>query len=452
MRDLIAEALRGQRADHIEVHIEESESTSIRFRGRELDQVGRSRALGGNVRALVKGGWGFASFNDIRRLRSYVERAVHQATLVQREPFTLAPKPVVEDRLLASAAKDVRGASVDDKVKLLQGYNEVLWASASLQTTVVRYSDLFRRRVYADSEGSFIEQEELDLSAAFAAVARRDGDVEQAFLSLGSAGDLTVLEGRHEEVADVARQAENLLSARRAKAGTYTVIADPKLGGVFAHEAFGHLSEADHVYENPRLRELMVLGRRFGGPHLNIRDGAAVPGHRGSYVYDAEGVPASDTYLIRKGVLVGRLHSRETAARMGETPTGNARSINYRYPPIVRMTNTYIEPGDISFEEMLSGVREGIYVKGSYGGQTSMEMFTFSAGEAFMIRNGELAEPLRGVNLSGNVFQTLANIEAIGNDLQWSEGGGCGKGEQSPLAVGTGSPHLLIRDVVIGGE
>ena len=265
-------------------------------------------------------------------------------------------------------------------------------------------------------------------------------------------GDLSALEGLHDEIAAVARRAVDLLSARRIKGGTYTVLVDPTLGGVFAHEAFGHLSESDFVFENPRLREIMVLGRRFGGPHLNIVDSGTVPGLRGSYAYDSEGTPAQKTYLIREGELVGRLHSRETAARMGEAATGNARALNYRFPPIVRMSNTFIEPGQATFEEMLSGIDEGVYVKGSFGGQTSMEMFTFSAEQAFMIRGGKLAEPLRGVNLTGNVFQTLANIEVVGNDLQWRQGGGCGKGEQAPLPVGTGSPHLLIHDVVIGGE
>ncbi len=452
MRDLINDALRGKKADYIEVHVEESETTAIRFRGHDLEEVGRSRALGGNVRALVRGGWGFASFNDVRNLRTYVEAAVHQAELAEREPLTLAPAPVVQDRVEAGARRDVRGVSLDDKVKLLQGYNELLWATAPLQTTTARYNDLVGRTTFADSEGTFIEQERLDLSALLVAVARKDGDVEQAFLSVGSQGDLGIMEGRERDVAAVARRAVDLLSARRMAGGTYTVIVDPKLAGVFVHEAFGHLSEADHVYENPRLRELMVLGRRFGGVHLNIVDGAALPGLRGSYAYDAEGVAAHKTYLIREGVLVGRLHSRETAARMGEAPTGNARAVGYRFPPIVRMTNTYIEPGQVTFEEMLAGVDDGVYVKDSFGGQTSMEMFTFSAAEAFKIEKGRLGEPLRGVNLTGNVFQTLANIDAIGRDVEWSEGGGCGKGEQSPLPVATGSPHLLIHDVVIGGH
>jgi TldD protein len=148
----------------------------------------------------------------------------------------------------------------------------------------------------------------------------------------------------------------------------------------------------------------MVLGRKFGDKHLNIVDGAAVPGLRGSYKYDDEGVPASKTYLIREGILESRLHSRETAAIMGEKPTGNARAINYLFPPIVRMTNTYIEPKTLSFEDIIGDIKEGIYAKDWYGGTTSLEMFTFSAAEAYMIRNGKIAELLRPVVLSGNVF------------------------------------------------
>jgi TldD protein len=242
-----------------------------------------------------------------------------------------------------------------------------------------------------------------------------------------------------------------LLSAPRIRSGEHWVVLDPVLAGVFVHEAFGHLSEADFTYENERMREIMVLGRRFGGEHLNIIDGAAVPGLRGSYRYDDEGVPATRTHLIKEGVLVGRLHSRETAAKMDESTTGNARALDYRYPPIVRMTNTFIQPQKVSFEEMIGEIKEGVYVKNWYGGTTSMEMFTFSAGEAYSIRNGRVAELLRPVVLTGNIFTTLQNVDAIGNDLKMNEGGGCGKGGQSPLPVSNGSPHIRIQHCLLGG-
>ncbi|MEK7281699.1 MAG: TldD/PmbA family protein, partial [Chloroflexota bacterium] len=231
-----------------------------------------------------------------------------------------------------------------------------------------------------------------------------------------------------------------------------TIILDPILAGVFVHEAFGHLSESDFVYENPRLQEIMVMGRRFGGKHLNIVDGALIPNLRGSYLYDDEGVPASKSYLVREGLLVGRLHSRETAAKMGEKTSGNARAFSYRFPPIVRMTNTIIEPGQASFDELIGDIKEGIYAKNWYGGTTSMEMFTFSAGETYMIRNGEVAELLRPAILTGNVFTTLEQIDAIGNDLDMNQGGGCGKGGQVPLPVSNGSPHIRIHRCLVGGR
>jgi TldD protein len=177
-----------------------------------------------------------------------------------------------------------------------------------------------------------------------------------------------------------------------------------------------------------------------------------MPNLRGSYKYDDEGTPARKSYLIREGILEGRLHSRETAAKMGEKATGNARAINYLFPPIVRMSNTFIEPSNVSFEKMLNDIEEGVYVKDWYGGQTSLEMFTFSAAEAYMIRRGRLAELLRPVVLTGNVFTTLQNIDAIGNDLEMNQGGGCGKAGQYPLPVSDGSPHIRIRHCVVGGR
>jgi TldD protein len=236
------------------------------------------------------------------------------------------------------------------------------------------------------------------------------------------------------------------------KGKSYPVVIDPILTGLFVHEAFGHLSEADTLYENPDLLEVMSLGKRFGPPELQIFDGAAPEGHRGSYAFDDEGAPATATQLIEDGVLAGRLHSRETAGKLGEKPTGNARCLNYHYPPIVRMTNTWIGRGTTPVQDLMAGIKEGVYARNWLGGMTNGEMFTFSAGEAWMIRDGELAEPVRDVTLSGNVFKTLANIEAIGDDFYWDESGGCGKGGQSGLAVGCGGPSLRIREAVVGGE
>jgi TldD protein len=235
------------------------------------------------------------------------------------------------------------------------------------------------------------------------------------------------------------------------QAGNYTVILDPALAGVFVHEAFGHLSEADFIDQNPRAQEMMKLGRRFGPDFLHISDGGIHPNLYGTIQYDDEGTPAQETTLVQDGLLVGRLHSRETAGKMGETATGNARALDYRFAPIVRMTNTCIKPGTTSFEDMIKDVKLGVYAVESLGGQTAMENFSFSSQYAYMIRDGEIAEMVKDVILAGNVFHTLANVEAIGDDMKWWPGG-CGKGVQSPLPVGAGSPHLRIKNVLIGGQ
>jgi len=417
-----------------------------------LDSIGRVSAIGGNVRAMVKGAWGFVSFNNLNELPGRVELAVKQAQFAGSEESQLAPVEPVVDILSTEPDKNPVVIPLAEKKQLLDEYNDIIWRTPKLQTSMIGYGDSYKKVIFLNSLGSYIEQDRADVILRLTAVATADHEVQQAVLSLGSRGDFSLIQGLHQPVEQMARHAVELLSAPQVKGGEYTVVLDPVLAGVFAHEAFGHLSESDFVYENDRLREIMTLGRKFGGSQLNIVDNATMPGLRGSYKYDDEGVPATKTYLIREGKLVGRLHSRETAAKMKEKPTGNARAINYHYPPIVRMTNTYIEPRSASFEELIGDIKEGIYVKNWYGGTTSMEMFTFSAGEAHMIRHGKLAEPLRAVVLTGNVFTTLMNIDGIGNDLKMNQGGGCGKGEQVPLPVANGSPHIRIRHCLVGGR
>lgn len=452
MRDVIEDALKGQEADYIEIRLEDGESSRFVYRGRELEDLGRTTFRGGDVRALVRGGWGFTTFNEVDDLRRRVAMAVEQARLVGHEETHLAEVAPVQDIVEPFVKADPFLVPLSHKKELLDGYNDIILSTPGIQTSQVVYRDLRRRVTLATSQGTYIEQGKVDVIARFTGIATKDGDVQQASLSTGRLGDFSFLETMRDEVQGVANKAVQLLTAPNVRAGEYTVVLDPILAGVFAHEAFGHLSEADHIYENEHLKDIMALGRRFSGKHLNILDGAAVPGLRGSYKYDDEGVPASKTYLIHEGVLVGRLHSRETAAKMGEMPTGNARAINYRHEPIVRMTNTYIEPGQTPLEDLLSGIKEGVYAEDWYGGTTSMEMFTFSSGGARMIRGGKLAEPLRGVVLTGNLFTTLENVDGVGDDLQWTQGGGCGKAGQSPLPVSNGSPHIRIRQCVVGGR
>jgi len=450
VREEIEVALEGHNADYVEIRLDDTASNRIVYRGRELEEIGRTRSSGGNVRALVKGGWGFVSFNDLSGLRERVAEAVGQARHVGSESSALAELDPIVDSVIPGRVKDPRTIPLATKKALLDHYNETMLSVPGVTSTNITYWDGHKRVTFANSEGSYIEQERIDVVSRLAATARKNGDMQQASSSLGALNDFSYVETLEESARQLGEKAVALLAAPYAKGGTYTVVLDPVLAGVFCHEAFGHLSESDFVYENDRMKEIMVLGRQFGQKHLNIVDGAAVPDLRGSFKYDDEGVPATKTDLIRDGILVGRLHSRETAGKMGEPVTGNARALDYRFPPIVRMTNTYIEPGDTPFDDLIADIEEGVYACDWYGGTTSMEMFTFSAGEAYMIRNGKVAELVRPVKLTGNLFTTLMNIDSLGNDMGFNQGGGCGKGGQMPLPVSNGSPHIRIRDCVVG--
>jgi len=451
VRNQFTDALKGHNADYVEIRFEESEATRVICRSGSLEEVNRTYSSGGNIRALVKGRWGFVSFNRLDKLRERVALAVDEARLASGEGLGFPAAEPVVDIVTQEFERSLTDITLAAKKRLLDEYNSIILGSSKIQSSRIDYRDVKRKVTFVNSEGSYIEQSKPDIALRLTAIACQGNEVQQAGLSLGSNGDFSAIEGLHGQVQEIARRAASLLSAPHVKGGEHTIILDPVLAGVFVHEAFGHLSEADFVYQNKQLYNIMTLGRTFGAKHLNIIDDATIPGLRGSYKYDDEGVLATRTSLIQDGILVGRLHSRETAARIREKPTGNARAINYLFPPIVRMSNTFIEPGASCFKEMLEGIKEGVYVKDWYGGTTSLEMFTFSAGEAYMIRDGKLEEMLRPVVLTGNVFVTLGNIDAIGNDLNMNQGGGCGKAGQSPLPVSNGSPHIRIRHCLLGG-
>ncbi|NLT41519.1 MAG: TldD/PmbA family protein [Anaerolineae bacterium] len=454
MRDMLSAALKASRADYTEIRIEEREASRVSFRGPELETASTVLDKGGIVRCLVRGGgWGVATFNDLTDISRRVEQAYEGARAIQGELIDLAEVPVSEDRVTVPLEQDFRGVPLTEKRRLAAGYNDILRTfDPAIIDTSTSYWDSFSRVTYANSEGTLVEEERPMVNVSVSAMARADGNVQRAFEGVSKVSGFGAVLGHEEMVREVAERAVALLKAPRVKGGRYTVVCNPKLAGVFAHEAFGHLSEADFVYANPQAQEMMVLGRRFGQDILNIVDDGSIPGLRGSHKYDDEGVPAGRSDLIKDGVLVGRLHSRETAAKMGERPTGNARATGYRYPPIVRMTNTYVDSGDTSFEDMIADVELGIYACDAFGGQTALENFSFSSAYAYMIREGRIEEMVRDVILAGNLFHTLMSIEAVGNDFEWADFGMCGKGQGGGLPVAIGSPHIRIRDVAIGGD
>ena len=455
MKTRLTAALSKAQVDYCEIRLEDSRDTLIQFQGTALENVRTNDLYGGNVRALYRGGWGFANFNSLDDLEANLSLACEQARAageVVNEESTFAEVPVVEDDVKPSFVLHPEGVSLDEKIRILNHYHQLVLSYDNIPASTVHYQERSTTLYFANSEGTFIRQEKLDFAGGITANGRK-GDVSvNQTVGVGSSIGMDSLLGRDEDIKKMCIRTQKLLDAPTIKAGVYTVVCDPTHTGLFVHEAFGHLSEADDLCKNPGFLKAMTLGRKLGRPILNIYDSGDRFTSRGGLAYDDEGVKCRRAELVKEGKLVGRLNNRWSAAKLGEEVTGSARALNFNFPPIVRMRNTSIEAGDSSFKDMLKDVELGVYAVGTTGGETNGEMFNFGASYGVMIRDGKLAEYVRDVKLMGNVFTTMENIDMIGNDPAGKDGpGGCGKGEQAPLPTSGYCPHIRIQNVVVGG-
>jgi TldD protein len=453
MKSYLQKVLANAPCDYAEFRYQEFTSTLLAFDGDGLKDVALNSGRGGFVRALVNGQFGAASFEDLDRAAEYLEKAIGLAKVKAGSFGGFAPAEVNVDDVEVEVPRPAHLVDLDEKVELVSRYNQILLSNDRIPSTETRYRDVYDHRVYANTEGAAVSLKVPRLGLALRPIASEGGVVQLAIYNVGGVVGFDHVVGREEEAEKAAAHAATLLDAEPVTGGTYDVITDPILTGIFAHEAFGHTAEADDAARDEKLREIMTPGKRFGSDVLSIVDDGTFEGHYGYVPYDDEGIRGRKKYLIRNGILEGLMHDRETATRMGAEPTGNARALDYRFPPLVRMTSTYIEPGEMSFDEMLASVPRGIYARRAKGG-TGGETFTFTAEDGYLIENGKLTKHLRDLKLQGNLFRTLENIVAVADDFTMPEegAGGCGKGGQSPLPVSSGGPHMLVKNVQIGGR
>ncbi len=430
-----------------------TEITNIVCFGEDIE-VSNSKRYGGNVRVYNNGNFGFVTFTNPSDVISSAKKASILAKLEKKEKINLKNLKVIKDKFSPQLKNDPRKIPISEKVEIIKNYNKIFLDSKDrIRNAIIRYNETETKKIILRTDGTNIEEERIYTGIAFSAFAFDGSRVQPFMKSFGDQRGFDTILNKEKDIEEAISNAFLLLKSEKVEGGIYTVILDPDIAGVFIHEAFGHLSEADHLHRNEKLKEIMKIGKKMGSEILNVVDNGTLYGERGFYRYDDEGVPSSKTYLIKNGIFNSRLHSIYTASSMDEELTGNARAINYRFSPIVRMSCTYIEPGEKSFEEVVDEIKYGLYVKGSIGGQTEIEMFTFSAQIAYLIENGKIKKPIRDVILTGNVFETLKNIDAVCNDLKIHGGlGGCGKNGQFPLPVSTGSPHIRVKNVLIGGK
>ena len=435
--------------DYVDIRAVEGNNTNVLMKDGKIQEINSGLDTGARIRVLKNGAWGFAFTNDLNKLDEISETALKISNSLSGD-VKLAENEIIEDKIKTSPKISLSDVSIEDKKELILDANKAANIGEVVSTTV-SYSDSESQSVFLSSEGSSIIMDEVRLGLFLNAAASSGDNIQFGHGSIGGAKGFEVLKDADIEKfgREIGEKATRLLKAETPPSGKFTIIADNDLTGVFIHEAVGHAVEADLILQNDSILKDKV-GSKIGSEIVNIIDDPSHDGF-GYYAYDVEGVKTGKTQIVKDGKLVSLLSSRESASKLNMKSSGNARSI-VSEQPIVRMSNTYLEPGEMSFEELIEDIKEGIYLKGSRGGQvdTGKGIFQFNAAESFIIENGEVKDPLRDVSLSGNILETLNHVDALGSDFKLSVGF-CGKaGQVAP--VGDGGPHTRILEAMVGGS
>ncbi|WP_424430466.1 TldD/PmbA family protein [Methanothrix sp.] len=434
--------------DFFDTRVLRGSRTRIVLDNGKLEEIAQVPFQGASVRALFGGAWGFVTTDRVDGLGEEIDLAKRIARKIGRqEDLRLAEAPPGRSVVVA-VKRDPRDLSLEEKVALLREIEDAAKIDGVSSTQAV-YSEMDLTAHYSSSEGLDLESRMTRVGFVISAVAHRNGLYQTDGEGRAGVGGLEIFD--QEDPQSLARQvgetAVALLDARAARGGSYPVVLDQELAGVFVHEAVGHATEGDIILEGDSCLEGR-LGERIGSELVTVKDDPSLM-LNGYYPFDDEGSLAQETVLVENGVLRSYLNTRETAARLGGVP-GNARAEGMSRP-VVRMSNTYIANGDWKLEEILEELKSGVYLAGSRGGQVSTGegIFQFNAKKGYIIEDGERTQLLRDVSLSGKILETLLHVRAVGDDLKYNSGR-CGKSGQL-VPVSDGSPHLLVEQATVGG-
>lgn len=434
----------------IDVRIERTQSSSFVFQNGELIGTGERPVVGAFIRLYENGKWFYASTTKVTELEKEISKLKAGASSVNSAPNTyVLPPNNGTHHLMNKMETAFTKIPLDQKVKMGEKYLPLLSQIKNVKDSRVMYTDIYKEKFYKSSVGTEFSYDFNQAGFRFTCTLKED----EALFTDGYAKyavNFSEFLNLDKEIIAYFDEAQKFLKAETVAPGKYKIVMSPEITGVFTHESFGHKSEADFMMGDPEATKEWKLGSVIGATCLSIVDYGNHDNSSGWCPIDDEGTLAQKNYLIKDGVLTGRLHSTHTANVLEEKATGNARALNFEYEPIVRMTSTYIEGGKTPFAELLKMAEGGLYFdnfKHGSGGST----FTIAPIRAYRIKGGKLAEPVRVSVMSGSVFETLKKIEACGDDfhLESSAFGGCGKMEQAPLPVADGGPSILVNEMQI---
>ena len=440
--------------DDGELYLQYAASEAFGFDDGRLKTADYHSSSGFGLRGVSGETTAFAHANEISE--AAIERAAATLQLLDPRNAVPAPQPKRTNQSMYGAADPLSLVPFAEKVALCQ---QIDAAARARDTRVVQVSvslsaswsviDIVRRDGFVASDVRPLVRLGVQI------VAEQNGRRETGHHGLGGRflyGRL-LDEREWNRAIDIAlAQALTNLESVAAPAGEMPVVLGPGWPGVLLHEAVGHGLEGDFNRKGSSAFSGRI-GDRVAAAGVTVVDDGAMDQRRGSLTIDDEGTPTGRTCLIEDGILKGYLQDRLNARLMGMEPTGNGRRESFAHAPMPRMTNTFMLAGKDDPGELVSRVKDGIYAKSFGGGQVDITSgkFVFSCTEAYRIRGGKIAEPVKGATLIGDGPTVLTRVKGIGNDLELDEGVGvCGKGGQS-VPAGVGQPTLLVDGLTVGG-
>lgn len=463
-----------QGATYADMRIVSTVGQSLVVKNGIVEAMSMGDSIGFGVRVIANGAWGFASSStlnaaEVDRVTALAVQIARASALTRRKPVVLAPARPVVATYTSPVKIDPFGVSLDDKVALLLEASAAMQKPAAIRVARSNMVCLRVHKIFASSEGSYIEQTVTETGGGIECSAVSEGDVQKRSYPnsfgrhQGTVGYELILDmdlaGHGEQLAE---EAVALLSAKQCPSGVTTVILGGTQLALQVHESCGHPIEIDRVfgteasYAGTSFLTTDKLGSfRYGSDIVNITADATLPGGLGTFAYDDEGVPAQSRPIVRNGIFVGYLTDREYAAELGQLSGGAARADGWNRIPIVRMTNINLEPGDWTFDALVADTDDGIYMEMNKSWSIDDKRLNFQFGTeiAYEIKNGKMGALLKNATYTGMTPQFWAGCDAICNKDHWNVWGtaNCGKGQPSQTAhVGHGTAPARFRNVRVG--
>lgn len=430
-----------------DVRVEELDSAWYVVQNGDVENDSDKKEIGAMIRVFDGDMWYTASTNDLNTIQDELDSLAKLAKPnpdIYNHPFIKNLEVNKDSVFIYDKENDSRKVTRDDMKNLVDSYIEKC-VDPSIKDVNVWGSSIsvfHSVNTFYSSKGAEIEYDNQEINyAMFYGITVNDATY-YAYKCYIKFDYKDLLNHEDEIIAERDRVIDFAHNCVPVEPGDYECVLSPFTTAMFTHESFGHKSESDFMLNDETLRAEWVMGKTVANELVSICDDGNLPNH-GYTLYDDEGTKARPTWLIKNGKLTGRLHDAKSAATLNEELTGNSRAESYKHFPIVRMTNTYMEGGDTSFDEMISAIKDGIYVYSVNSG-TGTAIFTMRPSICYRIRDGKICEPVKVNVITGSVFKTLFDIDAVGNDYELFDTYICGKGGQS-AAVSAGGPSIRVK-------